>query len=120
MGWNQSRDVGKTGCNGALKLKERAGFENVMEPKIESCQKNKYWSKFPEGSYIFFFFYPVKGFFFSINVKFFLTRIEGLRTEDVVHCTDCKAHWGNVIVILGYINKIDLIWFKLHIPEKST
>ena len=41
---------------------------------------------------------------FSINVKFFLTRIEGLRTEHVVHRTDCK-----VIVIFGYINKTDLI-----------
>ena len=44
------------------------------------------------------------------NIKFkkksFLTQIEGLRTEDVVHCTDCKAHWGNVFVILGYINTI--------------
>ena len=49
--------------------------------------------------------------FFSISMwRFFLTWIEGLRTEDVVHCADCKAHWGNVIVILGYINKIDLIW----------
>lgn len=24
--------------------------------------------------------------------KFFLTRIEGPRTKDVVNCTDCKAH----------------------------
>ena len=22
-------------------------------------------------------------------------KVGGLRTEDVVHCTDCKAHWGN-------------------------
>ena len=59
-----------------------------------------------------FFFNLVKRVwvFFSINMwNFFLTQIEGLRTEDVVHCTDCKAHWGNVIVILGYINKTDLI-----------
>ena len=41
-------------------------------------------------------------------MKFFLTRIEGLRTEDAVDCTDCKAHWGDVIAILGSINKIDL------------
>ena len=55
----------------------------------------------------FFFFYPVKRvFFFPIN-----PQIEGLRTEDVVHCTDCKAHWGNVIVILGYIKTI---WFDLN------
>ena len=64
----------------------------------------------PEVSSIVFF-YPVKRVFSHQHVKFFLTRVEGLRTEDVVHCTDCKAHWGNVIVILGYINKIDLIWF---------
>ena len=31
--------------------------------------------------------------------------------EDVVHCTDCKAHWGYVIVILHYRAKIDGIWF---------
>ena len=31
----------------------------------------------PEDSSVFFFF---------------LTRIEGLRTEDVVHCTECKAN----------------------------
>ena len=30
--------------------------------------------------------------------------LEGLRKEDVVHCTDWKAHLGNVIVILGYMN----------------
>lgn len=30
--------------------------------------------------------------FFSQYVKFLLTRIEGQRTEDVVHCTDCEAH----------------------------
>ena len=61
--------------------------------------------------FIFVYFYPVKSFFFHQHVKFFLTRIKVLRTEDVDHCTDCKAHWGNVIVILGYINKTDLSWF---------
>lgn len=35
-------------------------------------------------------------------------RINGLRTEDV-HGMGCKAHWGNVTVILGNINKADLI-----------
>ena len=55
----------------------------------------------------------VSGFLSHRHVKFFLTRTEGLRTEDVVHCTACKAQWGNVIVILGYINKIDLIRFEL-------
>lgn len=35
---------------------------------------------------------------------------EGVKTEDVVHCTDGRAHRGDVIVILDYVNKIDLIW----------
>ena len=34
--------------------------------------------------------------------------------------TDCKAHWGNVIVILDYINKIDLIWFDLTSSPSSV
>ena len=50
-----------------------------------------------------FVFFLLKGFFFHQNVKFFLTQIEGLRTEYVVYCTDCKAHWDNVIVILSKI-----------------
>ena len=57
---------------------------------------------------------------FNCQTKFFLTQIEGLRREDVVQCTECKAHWGNVIVILGYMNKNDLIglWSlsDLHTP----
>ena len=32
-----------------------------------------------------------------------------IRTDDVVHSTDCQARWGNVIVILSYIYKSDLI-----------
>ena len=55
--------------------------------------------------WLFFFF------FFHQDVKFSITWIEGRRTEDVVHCADCKAHCGKVIVILGNINNIDLIWF---------
>ena len=27
-----------------------------------------------------------------------------------LHCTDSEVHWGIVIVILGYINKIYLTW----------
>lgn len=27
----------------------------------------------------------------------------------VVHCTDSKTHWGDVMVILGWMNKTDLI-----------
>ena len=36
--------------------------------------------------------------------SFFLTWIEGVRTEDVARYADCKTQWGDVIVILGYIN----------------
>lgn len=37
-------------------------------------------------------------------------KMEGLSTGDVVYCKDCKTLWGNVIVILAYINKTYLIW----------
>ena len=54
-------------------------------------------------------FFPVKGFFVG---KFFLTGTEGLRTEGVTPCTDCKALWGKMcFVTLGYTNKI---WFDNH------
>ena len=67
------------------------------------------------------FFYPVKRvIFFHQHGKFFLTQIQGLRTEDVVHCTDCKAHWFNVIVILGYINKFDLIYILNYKMSRSA
>ena len=46
-------------------------------------------------------------------VIFSLLEIEGLRRKDVACCTDGKAHRGNVIVIVGYTNNIDLIWFDL-------
>ena len=59
----------------------------------------------PEVSSIFLF-PPRWKFFFSQYGKFFLTQIEGLGTEGVVCSTDYTAYWGNVIVILGYINKI--------------
>ena len=69
----------------------------------------------PSFFFLFLFFYPVKRVFFSINMaRFFLTWIEGRRTEDVIHCTACKAHWGNVIVILGYIHQIDLMYCMSH------
>lgn len=45
--------------------------------------------------------------------RFFLSRNNSLRTEDVIHSPDCKAHWGNVVVIWGYIDKTDLIWLSL-------
>ena len=53
------------------------------------------------------FYFNVKSFFFSIRQVF---PHSNQVTEDVVRCTDCVAHWGNLIVILGYINKTDLIW----------
>ncbi len=44
-----------------------------------------------------------------VSSIFFLIRVEGLQTEGVICCTDCKAPWGKLwFVILGYINKIDL------------
>ena len=39
------------------------------------------------------------------------SSVETLTLEDVVHCTDCKAHWGTVIMTFGYIDK--LIWLFL-------
>lgn len=48
-------------------------------------------------------FSPVKVFFFQYG-KFFLTRM-----EDDAHHSDCKAHGGNVILILGYIKKTDMM-----------
>ena len=69
----------------------------------------------PQVSFIFFS--PLLKVCLTQYGRFFLNWIEGLRTEDVVLCTNCKAHWGNVILILGYINKTDLkvIWlFIIH------
>ena len=37
-------------------------------------------------------FLPCLKVIFTQYVKFFLILIEGLRTEDVVHCTDCETH----------------------------
>ena len=43
--------------------------------------------------------------------NFFFTQTEGLRTEDVAHCTNCKFHLVDMIAILGYIGKIPLVSF---------
>ena len=56
----------------------------------------------------------------SLYVKLLLTRTEGLRTEAVVHCTDHKAHWGDVIVILGNVNDIDMIQFESRFKTKGS
>ena len=42
-------------------------------------------------------------FFFSQQV---FPHLCHLRTDDVVHFTVCKVHWGNVIVILGSIKNV--------------
>lgn len=47
-------------------------------------------------------------FFFSNYLN--ISRINQLPRY---RCTDYKAHWRNLIVILGYIKKTDLIWFTL-------
>ena len=56
-----------------------------------------------------------------LSLKFlpspFFFWMEGLRTEDV-HCTDCRAHWVNVIVMLDY--KIKLIWFDSESGEPGS
>lgn len=48
----------------------------------------------------------------------FLFQKEGLRTEGVVFCTDCKACWESV-VILVYMNKIDLTCLYSLISEMT-
>ena len=58
----------------------------------------------PPGSTHFTYIMICSFFFFSSAWQIFLTQINGLRKEDVVHCTDCAAYWGNVIMSLGYIN----------------
>ena len=40
-------------------------------------------------------------FFLKSEFIFFICYKGGLMTEDIVYCTDCKAHYSNVIVIFG-------------------
>lgn len=54
---------------------------------------------------------------YSIHIKIIKVPcqpfwIEGRRTEDDVHWTDCEAQRGNVIMILGFMNRINLIWIS--------
>ena len=58
----------------------------------------------------------LRAFFFQYD-KFIFTGIEGLRTEDVVHVADWKAHWGNMIVIFLAALK-QLRWFYLTMNGK--
>ncbi len=48
-------------------------------------------------------FFPVK----RVFLEFFLSRCEGLRSEDVVMLL-CKALWDTLFVKMGYTNKIAL------------
>ena len=82
----------------------------VLDSKIPSC----------------FFFCAVRVFF---SRRVFPHSNRG--TEDVIHCAHCKAHWGNVIGILSFMNNIDFdltgltkvamltwcssLWSKLHL-----
>ena len=69
------------------------------------CKCNIYWlSVLGEGPLLCGSSWSVFHLFFFLNIE----RIKGIRTEDVVLCTDYKDHWGDVIRIVGYINKIDL------------
>ena len=75
----------------------------------------------PEVSFIILLFALLKV-FFRQHVKFFLTLMEGLRAERVVHCTDGKAIYGNVTVIWGYKNKkayIAVLLFLTDITEHT-
>ena len=51
--------------------------------------------------------FPPLNFFFLDMASF--SSLESRVTHDVVPCTDRKAHWGIVIVILGYIKDLILI-----------
>ena len=46
-------------------------------------------------------------FFFSISQS----GVWGQKMKHVVHCTDCKAHWGDVLVILDSITTRLLLFF---------
>lgn len=37
-------------------------------------------------------------------------RLSRVEAQTMYRCTDCKARWGNAILILGYMNNIDWIW----------
>lgn len=46
---------------------------------------------------------------FSYMIECFSSLVSrALRTEDVLHCTDYKAHRGNVIVSLDYIDELNI------------
>lgn len=39
-------------------------------------------------------------------------RLSRVEAQTMYRCTDCKARWGNAILILGYMNNIDWIWIR--------
>ena len=61
-----------------------------------------------DGSLLWGFFHLFKIFYSSISFSSLESRVYRQRMF-TVHCTDCKAHWGDMMVILVYIFKIDLI-----------
>ncbi len=83
-----------------IKATGYGGEENLFE----SCTVS-YLSRW---LMVFSICFPVKG--------LFLGGVEGLRTEGVVCCTDCKAPWGKLwFVMLGDVNKngLDLTSLKV-------
>lgn len=58
------------------------------------------------------YIYYDKFFLFFFILEVFPHSNRRAKAEGVVHCRDCKAEWGNVIVIWDYINTIDLIWIQ--------
>lgn len=58
-------------------------------------------------------------FFFSFlcqYVEFFLIQMKGLWTEDVFHCTECKADCGNVIFSIKILDPLG-VFFVLFFPH---
>lgn len=62
-----------------------------------------------------------------LKLVVFLVQSRCLRTEGVVLCTDCKAHWTIFFFLffsffcnLGYINKTDSTTETAHAPVVST
>lgn len=84
-----------------------------------SCSKSVNFNWFKTGVILYirhvkvdmiFFFLPFSYSFSQqdqSDVVFFTAFIEGLKTENVVRCTDCQAPWGKLwFLILGCITKI--------------
>lgn len=59
------------------------------------------------SSWLLLRFLPSFFFFFSISQS----RVWGQKMKHVVHCTDCEAHWGDVLVILDSITTPVVFFF---------